>query len=72
MLGVPADEVHVCGDPAMVDIVEEICRNTGDTVEIHRYARKTSLQISAEPVKGWKELKRGDAVISFSRRGKPI
>lgn len=40
-----ADEVHVCGEEAGVDLVRDLTVATGDTFEVKRYKRLTKLKI---------------------------
>lgn len=34
LLGISADELHLCGDPAAVPLVQEILSVTGDDVQV--------------------------------------
>lgn len=34
LLGIAANELHLCGDPAVVPLVEDILKVTGDDVEV--------------------------------------
>ncbi len=34
LLGLAVDELHLCGDPASVSIVDQILATTGDTFEV--------------------------------------
>lgn len=34
LLGIVADELHLCGDPAAVPLIQEILKVTGDEVEV--------------------------------------
>ena len=43
--GVCADEVHVCGEEAGVDLVRDLTVATGDTFEVKSYKRLTKLKI---------------------------
>ncbi len=56
-LGVPAREVHVCGDPSMVPIIEEMCSLTGEQVEIKTYKRLTPLKLSGA-LNSWKKIQK--------------
>ncbi|RYP54637.1 hypothetical protein DL769_010321 [Monosporascus sp. CRB-8-3] len=70
VLGVQAKEVHLCGEERAVELIQSICRTTGDKLEVHRYQRLSPLQTMDESLKGnWKHLQKGDAVVSFSRVG---
>ena len=37
LLGISADELHLCGDPASVPLIQEILKVTGDHVEVIGY-----------------------------------
>lgn len=68
LLGVAAREIHVCGDPSMAEIVTKIAQSCGDSVEIRTYERKSKLELSKKPLVGYKNLRRGDVVVAFSRK----
>lgn len=34
LLGIAADELHLCGDPAAVPLIQKILKVTGDYVEV--------------------------------------
>lgn len=38
LVGVNADEVHLCGEEAVIDLIKNIALDTGDTVEVKRSA----------------------------------
>lgn len=67
LVGMQADEVHICGDPSVLSLVEEIVKLCGDTLEIKNYERMTSLEVQANKIKA-PELQKNDALIVFSRR----
>jgi len=53
LLGLAVDELHLCGDPAAVSIVDQILATTGDTFEViisslcyHLYSGKKSVKHS--------------------------
>lgn len=62
-----ANEIHLCGDASVLDLVETILKLTGDTLEICKYDRKTSLSVMPYPIK-LVDLEKNDALIVFSRR----
>lgn len=67
ILGVSADEVHVCLAPEAKDIVLGMIEQCGDEVEIVYHERKTPLRFD----KGRfhiRDAQKGDALIVFSRR----
>ncbi|CAN0839627.1 DExH-box ATP-dependent RNA helicase DExH18, mitochondrial [Linum grandiflorum] len=69
LLGMKADEIHLCGDPSVLDIVRKICAETGDDLYEHRYDRFKPLVVEAKTLLGdLKNVKSGDCVVAFSRR----
>lgn len=69
LLGVPAAEVHVCGDGAALAAVEAICASTGDSFEVRRYERMTAISPQTESLDGdYGKIKAGDAIVAFSRK----
>ena len=39
LLGVPATEVHVCGEEAGIEIVKKILKSTQDTLEVKEFIK---------------------------------
>lgn len=69
VLGAPAKEVHLCGDPAAVHVVEALCKITGDEFEVKRYERMTSITVMKESIKeDFSDVQEGDAIVAFSRK----
>ena len=68
LLGIPAMELHVCGDPAAESLVRRLADLSGDNVDVIRYTRLSPLTVAPSAVRNWKELEPGDAVVAFSRR----
>ncbi|GAA0167821.1 DNA metabolism protein [Lithospermum erythrorhizon] len=68
LLGLKADEIHVCGDPSVLDIVRKICCDTGDELVEQHYDRFKPLVVEAKTLLGdFKNVKSGDCVVAFSR-----
>ncbi|XP_045832953.1 DExH-box ATP-dependent RNA helicase DExH18, mitochondrial-like [Trifolium pratense] len=69
LLGLKADEIHVCGDPSVLDIVRKVCQDTGDELHEKHYERFKPLVVEAKTLLGNLEnIKSGDCVVAFSRR----
>ncbi|XP_057524068.1 ATP-dependent RNA helicase SUV3, mitochondrial isoform X2 [Amaranthus tricolor] len=68
LLGLAADELHLCGDPAAVPLIQKILEVTGDIVKIHYYDRLSPLKPLEEPIGSFLNVKRGDCIVTFSRR----
>jgi ATP-dependent RNA helicase SUPV3L1/SUV3 len=68
VLGVCADEVHLCGEESAVPIVREMLAATGDHLEIRRYERLTPLRVAEKSLNGdLRKVEKGDCVVAFSR-----
>lgn len=67
LVNLQADEVHLCGDASVLELVKQILKLTGDTLEVREYKRMTELKVM-EKTLTLAELERGDALIVFSRR----
>lgn len=69
LLGIAADELHLCGDPAAVPLIKEILKVTGDIVQIRYYERLSPLEPLKVPLGSYSNIKKGDCIVTFSRRG---
>lgn len=69
LLGLPAAEVHLCGNESIVPLVQKICQDTGERLHVHHYTRLSPLVVSDTPLgrKWYKSLRAGDCVVAFSR-----
>lgn len=67
LININADEVHLCGDPSVLSLVEQILVLTGDEIEVCSYERKTSLTVMPKTLR-LVDLEKNDALIVFSRR----
>jgi ATP-dependent RNA helicase SUPV3L1/SUV3 len=68
-LGLKADEIHVCGDPSVLDIIRRICKQTGDELVENHYDRFKPLVVEAKTLLGdLKNVRSGDCIVAFSRR----
>src|SRR5690606_12127655 len=62
LVNIDADEVHICGDDSVYELIEKILKLTGDTLEVNRYERKTKLSVEKQPIK-LVDLQKHDALI---------
>ncbi|GAB4013754.1 MAG: hypothetical protein Fur0010_10960 [Bdellovibrio sp.] len=67
LVNVFADEIHICGDPSVLDLIKKIVELCGDELEIRNYDRMTKLNVEHRPIT-LGELQKSDALIVFSRR----
>lgn len=68
LLGVAAKEVHLCGEPSAVKLIQKLLSPTQDKVEIRRYDRLSPLNLMTKALRSFTRVNRGDCVVAFSRR----
>ncbi|KAI7744244.1 hypothetical protein M8C21_013541 [Ambrosia artemisiifolia] len=68
LLGIPADELHLCGDAAAVQLIQEILSVTGDNIEVQYYDRLSPLVPSKTCLRSFSDIRTGDCLVTFSRR----
>ncbi|TFK65339.1 hypothetical protein BDN72DRAFT_773495 [Pluteus cervinus] len=68
VLGLCAEEVHLCGEETAVPIVEALLKDTGDELIVNRYERLTPLLVEKQSLAGdLSNVKPGDCIVTFSR-----
>ncbi len=67
LVNLNADEVHLCGDHSVLELVKQILKLTGDELVINEYERKTKLSVMNKTIR-LTDLEKNDALIVFSRR----
>lgn len=67
LLGLCAEEIHVCGEPAAIDFVRELMYTTGEEVEVHTYKRLTALSVLDAALESLDNLRPGDCIVCFSK-----
>ncbi|XP_078037033.1 suv3 RNA helicase isoform X3 [Augochlora pura] len=67
LLGIAADEIHLCGEFAAIPIVQSICATTGETVEIKEYKRLTDLVVEDTALKTLAAVQPGDCIVCFNK-----
>ena len=68
LLGLQAQEIHVCGETAAVDLVREMCIATGEEVEVKSYKRLTPLVVQTEAVQRVENIQPGDCIVCFNKQ----
>ncbi|WFD31578.1 RNA helicase [Malassezia sp. CBS 17886] len=70
VLGLPAKELHLCGEASVVPLMERIAALCGDVLHVHEYERLTPLGIAPHSLHGdLSQIQRGDCIVAFSRSG---
>ncbi len=67
LVNIQADEIHLCGDHSVLELVKKILALCGDTLEVREYTRMTELKVLEHQIP-LTELQKNDALIVFSRR----
>jgi ATP-dependent RNA helicase SUPV3L1/SUV3 len=68
ILGVQAQEIHICMSPAAEPVILHLLELCQDSYEIRRYERKTRLVCQQEPFCFPEDVQEGDALIVFTKR----
>lgn len=67
LLGVAAKEVHLCGDPSVVDLVRTLVKECNDELEVITYDRLSELEADERPVAKLSDVRKGDCIVTFKR-----
>ncbi|VFR02257.1 unnamed protein product [Cuscuta campestris] len=67
LLGISADELHLCGDPGAVPLIKEILKVTGDSIQVEYYERLSPLVPLKVPLGPFTNIRTGDCIVTFSR-----
>ena len=68
LLGVAAEEVHVCGEAAAIDVVKEILMSASEEIEMRRYKRLTELIIEDASLGSLDKIRPGDCLVCFNKQ----
>nr|CAG4651622.1 EOG090X01V1 [Triops cancriformis] len=68
LLGLAAEEIHVCGEGATIDLVKELMATTGEEVEVRKYKRLTQLIVEDEALQSLDRIRPGDCVVCFNKQ----
>jgi ATP-dependent RNA helicase SUPV3L1/SUV3 len=67
LVNIQADEIHLCGDHSVLELVKQVLALCGDTLEVKEYTRMTELKVMDHQIP-LSQLEKNDALIVFSRR----
>ncbi|KAG0234497.1 hypothetical protein BGW42_006578 [Actinomortierella wolfii] len=69
LMGLAAQEIHLCGEPTVVELVRKICKLTNDDFEVKRYDRLSKLELQEKSLYGrLDKIEKGDCLVTFSRK----
>ncbi|XP_072942061.1 ATP-dependent RNA helicase SUV3 homolog, mitochondrial [Epargyreus clarus] len=67
ILGLQADELHLCGEAGAINLVEEICNTTGEELEVRSYKRLTELKVEDSALGSLDHVRPGDCIVCFNK-----
>lgn len=67
LLGINAEEVHVCGELGAVDLIKSILTTTNEKCEVFQYNRLTELQIEDQALCSLDNVMDGDCIVCFNK-----
>ncbi|CAK1551655.1 unnamed protein product [Leptosia nina] len=67
VLGLQAEEIHLCGEAGAINLVEEICNTTGEEMEIRSYKRLTELKVEDSSLGSLDNVRAGDCIVCFNK-----
>ncbi|XP_045488047.1 ATP-dependent RNA helicase SUV3 homolog, mitochondrial [Pieris rapae] len=67
VLGLQADEIHLCGEAGSISLVEEICNTTGEEIEVRTYKRLTELKVENSALGSLDNVQPGDCIVCFNK-----
>ncbi|OCT70072.1 ATP-dependent RNA helicase SUPV3L1, mitochondrial [Xenopus laevis] len=67
LLGLCAEEIHICGEGAAINLVTELMFTTGEEVEVRNYERLTPLKILDHALESLDNLRPGDCIVCFNK-----
>ncbi|KAL8186968.1 UNVERIFIED_CONTAM: ATP-dependent RNA helicase supv3l1, mitochondrial [Gekko kuhli] len=67
LLGLCAEEIHVCGEAAAINLVTELMYTTGEEVEVRNYKRLTPIKVLDQALESLDNLRPGDCIVCFSK-----
>ena len=67
LLGINAEEVHLCGESGAIDFLHSLFATMGEIVEIRRYNRLTELIIENSALGHLSKVQKGDCIVCFNK-----
>ena len=68
LLGVVAEEIHICGEGAAIDLVREMLMATAEDVDVRTYKRLTSLTVEDKALGNLSNVRPGDCIVCFNKQ----
>jgi len=66
VLGIRAEEIHLCGDERALHLLKTLCQETGDELYYKSYSRFSNLIVEDYTFE-YSDIRPGDCIISFNK-----
>ncbi|XP_047526470.1 ATP-dependent RNA helicase SUV3 homolog, mitochondrial [Vanessa atalanta] len=67
VLGLQAEEIHLCGEAGAIGLIEEICNTTGEEMDVRSYKRLTELKVEDSALSSLDNVRAGDCIVCFNK-----
>lgn len=67
LLGLQAKEIHICGESAAINIIQEVLSSIDEKVEVRTYERLSPLQVSSTALESLANVEDGDCIVCFNK-----
>lgn len=67
LLGVMAEEIHVCGEEAAIELITAMAMTCNENVEVFKYKRLTELKTESTALVSLDNVQPGDCIVCFSK-----
>ncbi|XP_077297824.1 suv3 RNA helicase [Arctopsyche grandis] len=67
ILGIQAEELHLCGEAGAIPLIQDICNTTGEELEIKYYKRLTALNVEGKALGSLDRVQPGDCIVCFNK-----
>ncbi|XP_046978711.1 ATP-dependent RNA helicase SUV3 homolog, mitochondrial [Vanessa cardui] len=67
VLGLQAEEIHLCGEAGAIGLIEEICNTTGEEMDVRSYKRLTELKVEDAALSSLDNVRAGDCIVCFNK-----
>lgn len=68
ILGIRAEEIHICASPVAEKLLIQMIKRCQDTYDVVYHERNTELEFIPEKFDMGKQVEKGDALITFSKK----
>jgi len=67
LLGLQAKEIHICGESAAINIIQEVLNSIDEKVEVMNYSRLSPLKVCPTAIENLANVEDGDCIVCFNK-----